>query len=70
MERTPVRSSNISSIGYCEDSNTLEVEFHGGALYAYYEVPADLHTGLKLADSHGSYLHRHIKGKYRYARLS
>lgn len=30
MDRRPVRSSNVASVGYDESSSTLEVEFHGG----------------------------------------
>ena len=70
MKGTAVKSSNISSIGYCKDSNTLQVEFHGGALYAYYEVPVHEYVGIMEAQSHGTYLNQHIKRKYRYARLS
>lgn len=30
MNRTPVSSSNLKSVGYDQSSNTLEIEFHGG----------------------------------------
>ena len=39
MNRTPVNSSNVSSVGYDPTSLTLEVEFHGGAVYQYFDVP-------------------------------
>ena len=39
MDRTPVQSSNIRSVGYDPASRTLEVEFHSSGLYQYSSVP-------------------------------
>lgn len=69
VERTPVDSSDIASVGYCASSNVLEVEFHSGGLYEYYEVPLAVYEGLMSATSKGSYFHREIRGFYRYARI-
>ena len=70
MRHTPVSSSHLRSVGYDPSAKVLEVEFNDGALYRYYGVPAAVHQGLMGAESHGSYLHRHIKGQYRYEKLS
>jgi len=64
--RTPVSSSNVRSVGYDADSRVLEVEFHDGGVYQYYDVPRSVHQGLVSAASHGSYLHAHIRDRYRY----
>ena len=49
---------------------TLEIEFHGGRVYQYFDVPEQVFGGLRTAyDSHGSYFNENIKGHYRYARL-
>lgn len=69
MERIQVDSSNISSIGYDEDSLTLEVEFHSGAVYQYFDVPLNVFEGLRDAGSKGQYFAQHIKGYYRYAKI-
>ncbi len=69
MERQPVTSSNILSIGYSASSLTLEIEFTSGAIYQYFDVSEAEHEGLMSAASHGAYLSRQIKGKYRYARV-
>jgi hypothetical protein len=69
MERIPVDSSNIASIGYDEGSSTLEVEFNNGAVYQYFDVPLNIYEGLKKADSTGKYLAQHIKGYYRYVKV-
>ena len=65
MMRVPVRSSNIKSIGYDEETKVLEVEFHDGSVYQYYSVPASVHQGLMAAASHGNYFHKHIRDEYR-----
>lgn len=69
MERTPVSSSNVASIGYDSESATLEVEFNDGSVYQYFDVPAHEAEGLVNASSVGSYLAAQIKGVYRYARI-
>ncbi|MFA5786491.1 MAG: KTSC domain-containing protein [Actinomycetota bacterium] len=61
MQRTPVQSSNLSSVGYDPDSSTLEVEFHKGGVYQYFGVPAHEYEGLMAAGSKGTYLDQHIK---------
>ncbi len=70
MERQTVSSSNIRSIGYDPGAHVLEIEFHGGAVYQYFEVPESIYQGLINAQSHGSFLHAHIRDKYRYQRMS
>jgi hypothetical protein len=69
MDRTPVSSSNIASAGYDVVSMTLEVEFHSGYTYQYFDVPEAVFGEFIVASSPGSYHNQHIKGNYRYARL-
>jgi hypothetical protein len=69
MNRKPVSSSNLKSVGYDQSSNTLEIEFHGGRVYQYYNVPKKIYQGLMAASSHGRYHHRRIKDSYRYSRI-
>jgi len=64
MTRTSVKSSNIKSIGYDSETKTLEVEFSGERVYQYYEVPAELHAELMLAESHGSFLYENISCRF------
>lgn len=67
MNMVSVLSSNISSIGY--EGNTLYACFNSGALYAYYNVPQFVYSGLMSASSHGKYLTTYIKGSYRYQQI-
>lgn len=64
MNRTPVRSSNIRSVGYDPASGTLEVEFNSGGVYQYSGVAETIYQGFMRAASKGSYFHDHIKGRY------
>jgi inosine/xanthosine triphosphate pyrophosphatase family protein len=69
MQRVPVDSSDIISIGYDADARLLEIEFHGGRLYAYRNVDTDIYEQLMRADSHGQYFNTFIHGKYRFERI-
>jgi hypothetical protein len=69
MNRTPVGSSNIRSVGYDPASRTLEVEFHSGGIYQYSGVPEAIHQGFMHASSKGSYFHDHIKDRYPYRQV-
>jgi hypothetical protein len=69
MERTPVTSSNIRSIGYDPASSTLEIEFNSGAVYQYANVPQTEYDSLMSASSHGSYFSANIKGRYSYTKV-
>lgn len=70
MNRKPVQSSNVRSVGYDPASQVLEVEFHDGSVYQYRGVPSTVHAGLMAAPSKGKYLHEHIKDRYRYEKLA
>lgn len=69
MERTPVSSSDLRSVGYDPRSQTLEIEFNSGGIYQYFDVPESVYRGLMGASSHGQYFHRNIKDSYRYSRV-
>jgi TIR domain/KTSC domain len=55
IERIPVRSSNLASVGYDPDSCVLEIAFHSGSVYRYFDVPECLFQGLLGASSHGRF---------------
>lgn len=69
MRRQAVTSSNISEVGYDENSRTLEVLFTNGNLYQYFDVPPQIYAELMQAGSVGQYLNANIKGNFRYARV-
>jgi hypothetical protein len=69
MEMTNVDSSNVESVGYDEESSTLQVEFKNGGVYQYFDVPEEVFIGLRDADSVGRYLNANIKGIFRYSKV-
>ncbi|WP_373371922.1 KTSC domain-containing protein [Archangium lansingense] len=69
MLRQPVQSSNVASIGYVPESQTLEVEFKDSAIYQYLGVPAALYDALMRAPSKGAFLHERIKDRFSYRRI-
>jgi len=69
MNREPVQSSNLNSVGYDPDTKTLEIEFHDGGVYLYFDVLTDIHQGLMSASSKGKFHHSFIKNVYRYQKI-
>ncbi len=71
MQRVPVDSSSIASIGYAPQERVLELEFRqSGEVYRYFDVPADEYGAFLAAESKGAYLNQHFKPRgYRYQRI-
>lgn len=69
MDRQPVSSSNIASIGYDYDTEILEVEFLNGSVYEYRNVTSVIYEELMNAASHGSYFNREIRMTYSYEKI-
>lgn len=69
IEMIAVSSSNVESIGYDADTQTLQIRFLNGGVYIYRNVPPMEFDQLLNAPSIGSYLNRNIKGIYAYERI-
>lgn len=69
MIREPVASTNVSSIGYDEASETLEVEFNNNSIYQFYNVSKELYEQLMRAPSKGRFLRQYIRNAYPYSRV-
>jgi uncharacterized protein len=69
VNRTPVNSSAIVSVGYDRDGMMLEIEITGGAVYQYFDVPEPVYREFMSADSLGKYYNTNIRNSYRYAQL-
>lgn len=63
MNRIPVTSSNVKSVGYDPSNKVLEVEFKNGGIFHYHEITPTQHKELMSASSIGSYLHKNIKSR-------
>lgn len=70
MIRKPVVSTNVESVGYDESSRTLEIEFHDGSIYQYFDVPRNVFQELMTAASIGAYVNRELKGRFNYRQVA
>jgi hypothetical protein len=64
-----ISSTNVASLGYDAQSETLEVEFLNGSIYQYFNVGLDLYEQLKAAPSKGQFLNTYIRNAYPYSRV-
>lgn len=73
MDRRPVDSRLIRSVGYDPASSILEIEFTDeghGHIYAYYDVPYSTYEELLDAESKGRYFNELIRDLYASKRIS
>ncbi len=69
MDREPVDSEGVVSVGYDSWSKALDVEFPGGAVYRYHQVPELFYHDLMTAPSKGRFVNFYIKPYFRYERI-
>jgi hypothetical protein len=70
MDRLPIDSSLIRSIGYDFPNSILEVELlPSGRVYRYFDVPLSIYSELMAADSKGSFFNESIRDLYPYEEL-
>jgi hypothetical protein len=70
IQRQPVISSDLASVGYDAASQTLEIEFKATGVYRYFSVPADLYQSLLSTPSPGKFFLANIKGKFAWEKVS
>ena len=64
MQRQPVQSRALRSVGYDLDAAELEIEFSSGQIYCYERVPPSVYHWLLRASNKGIYVTRQIVGRY------
>ena len=64
MNRTPVTSTSIKSVGYDSGNKTLEVEFKAGKVWQYQGVGESTFKQFISSGSLGAFFHQNIKGKF------
>lgn len=64
MERKPIKSSNLKSVGYDPATKRLHVEFKNGVTWEYDDVPPHIHSDLVHHHSPGGFFSGHIRGNY------
>jgi KTSC domain len=67
MERQPVASSLLRSVGYDPASSILEIELvEPNRVYTFYDVPFSVYDELLEAPSKGTYFNEFIRDLYAY----
>jgi hypothetical protein len=69
MERQPVESSSLRSVGYDAQRRELAIEFHDGTVYLYGNVPEDVYAALLQSESKGGYFNAEIREQYVYHKV-
>lgn len=69
MERIPVRSESVASVGYDPATAVLEIEFRNQRVYQYLNVPPAAYRLLLRAESIGDYVNTVIKPRFDVVRV-
>ena len=64
MQRHPVHSSVLQSVGYDARRKILELEFREGGTWDYFNLSPRTYQRFMDADSLGNFFVKKIKGKY------
>jgi len=64
-----VHSSSIHHVGYDCDTQRLFLDYEGGRLYEYFDVPDDVYVRLMNATSIGRFVNYAIKPHYHYKEI-
>lgn len=64
-----INSSNLSKTEYDTESKKLIVEFKNGIKYEYSEVPHQLYTQFRNAESQGKFFISNISKTFKYKKL-
>lgn len=69
IQRVPVVSTNVASVGYSRHLRALEIEFVRGAVYRFLDVPGRVYNELLAAESKGHFIFENLRGKYEFVRI-
>lgn len=64
-----VMSSNLKFASYNSTSKTLTVTFNNGSIYEYYDIPWQLFTKWRMAESQGKFFNTEISKRFKYKKL-
>ena len=67
IQLTPVKSSNITKLGW--NDGVLHVEFSNGGLFSYSGVTSQMYNELLEAKSIGAHFAKHIRTKHKGTKL-
>lgn len=64
-----IKSSNIKRTEYDTETKKLVVEFNNGFKYEYDEIPHQIYTKFRMAESQGKFFVSDISKTYKYKKL-
>ena len=64
-----IKSSNLKNVDYDTESKKMIVEFNNGQKYEYEEVPLQLFTSFRRAESQGSFFNKNVSKNFKYKKL-
>lgn len=65
MERLPVKSVILRSVGYDDTTKILEIEFHSGLVYQYFGVSVKVYKDLMHSPEIGKYFSEKVRPLFR-----
>jgi hypothetical protein len=66
----PLESKMLAAVAYEPKPRTLYLRFRSGEVYGYFEVPENQYQEFLQAESRGRYFLSHIRGRFRYQRIT
>ena len=64
-----IQSSNLKSASYDTSTKVLTTVFNNGSIYQYYDVPWELFTKFRMAESQGKHFNMNISKNYKYKKI-
>ena len=64
LERQPVKSRILRSVGYDDSTKILEIEFTSGLVYQYSGVPPKVYADLMHSEEIGKYYSEKVRPKF------
>lgn len=64
-----IDSSNLVRTEYDTETKKMVAEFKNGSRYEYDDVPHNIYTRLRMAESQGKYFNTEIAKKFKYKRV-
>jgi hypothetical protein len=61
LKRVPVQSRILKTVAYDESLHVMEVEYHTGSIYRYYDIPLEVYKAMFSEHSPGSFWNAYLK---------
>ena len=65
LERQPVKSRILRSVGYDASTKILEIEFQNGQIYQFFDVPPKVYADLMHSGEIGKYFTEKVRTRFR-----